>query len=271
MSDRYATRFVLVAATAMALPVSAAIVMAFLSVQPIPLAAGTLGAAFAGAFLARVLIRSLLSPVERTVQAMEKFADTRQVPELEVTGNELPARLAASARKGMVMLHENIRRREFDHTTDPLTGLINQRSAIRRLGSDILRSQRDDRPVCVGLVEVDNMQWLANQFGHDSVDTIVKTVSKVIVESLRRSDWVASYGNNEFLVGLWGVDEQAAKTAFDRVNEILGNNPNYPVSLSVGVARSRPDSNPDNLIANATNAMYEARKAGGRQIVIDGC
>ena len=66
----------------------------------------------------------------------------------------------------------------------------------------MLRAMRDKRPVCVAVIEVDNLAELAATHGHAAEDKVVKFVASKISGCLRRSDWVACLGRHQFLVGL---------------------------------------------------------------------
>ena len=124
-------------------------------------------------------------------------------------------------------------------------------------------------PLCLAMVNIDNIDQLAAQYPQDSLDQLSSRVSEEIVKAIRRSDWVASHGKHDFLVGLWGVKADAALTALGRVAVSLRENSKQPVTLSVGITAVKPDQAPDTAIANAGNAMYKARSAGGNRIIVD--
>lgn len=267
----YLGKFLLVGGGALLLPGIAAVLI--VSVGPV-FATGLLLAVAGLSWLIALTLcwlgfGALLRPLEDADEAFTRFVEKREVPDLDAATGDLAGRLTVNTQRGVRLLDEARRQTAIDRTTDPLTGLINRRSAFRRLGADLLRSSRDQKPVCAALVEVDNLEALAQRLGHDSADTVVKTVSHVIVGEIRRSDWVASFGSNQFLVGLWGVDAPAAEVAFKRVAAKLKGNAELPVTLSIGLIRAAEKDRPDHVVADAANAMSRARQSGGDRVVID--
>ncbi len=231
------------------------------------------GAVATGALLSvltwLILIKALVRPLAQTRDALEQYASKKTLPQLPTDGRDEVGLIMAHTQRSTALLEDARRQRRTDRTTDPITGLINQRSAVRRLGQDILRAARDGRPLCLAMVAIDNIEELASQYPQESLDELSSSVSETIVKVIRRSDWVASHGNHDFLVGLWGVKADAALTALGRVATSLRDNPSRPVTLSIGIATVASDQAPDVAIGNASNAMYKARTAGGNRIIVD--
>ncbi|MEM6576680.1 MAG: GGDEF domain-containing protein [Pseudomonadota bacterium] len=215
------------------------------------------------------MFKSVVRPLVNTRDALERYASKKTLPQLPTDGRDEVGVIMAHTQRSAVLLEDARRQRQSDRTTDPITGLINQRSAVRRLGQDILRAARDGRPLCLAMVAIDNIEELASQYPQESLDELSSSVSETIVKVIRRSDWVASHGNHDFLVGLWGVKADAALTALGRVATSLRDNPSRPVTLSIGIATVAPDQAPDVAIGNASNAMYKARTTGGNRIIVD--
>ena len=83
-------------------------------------------------------IKELLAPLQLIHGAMETFSETGNVPDLETSYRDLAGRLMANTQRVLAQLEHTKKVHVVDHTTDPLTGLLNARSATRRLGSDLL-------------------------------------------------------------------------------------------------------------------------------------
>ncbi len=271
LGSSYLGKFLLVAAVGLLPPVLALVALLAVFLPSMWVLALIVGALcwLIGLMLCWLGFGALLKPVDDTATAVSRGVDKRTAPDLDTGLTDLAGRLMADTQRSLTLLGEFRRQTAVDRTTDPLTGLINKRSAFRRLGADLLRSSRDQKPVCVALIEIDNLESLAQRLGQDSVDTIVKTVSHVIVGEIRRSDWVASYANDQFLVGLWGVDAAAAEVALERVGVQLKANRQYPVTLSIGLTRAAERARPDHVVANAAHAMALARRAGGNRVVVE--
>jgi diguanylate cyclase (GGDEF)-like protein len=214
-------------------------------------------------------IKSLLGPLQSIQQAMDAFSKNGNIPDLETGYGDLAGRLMADTQRLLAQLEHSKKAQVADHTTDPLTGLLNQRSATRRLGSDLLRAMRDKRPVCVAVIEVDNLSELAAKHGHQAEDKVVRFVASKISSCLRRSDWAACLGRHEFLVGLWGVDLAHAELAMKRVIEAVSQTRKLTVRLAIGVAESTKAQTPDRIIALAVAAAAKSRRGGGNIVELD--
>lgn len=214
-------------------------------------------------------IKGLLGPLHIIQQAMDAFSKNGNIPDLETGYGDLAGRLMADTQRVLAQLEHSKKVRVADHTTDPLTGLLNQRSATRRLGSDLLRAMRDKRPVCVAVIEVDNLAEIAAKHGNAGEDKVVRFVASKISNCLRQSDWVACLGRHEFLVGLWGVDLAHAEMAMKRVIEAVSQTKKLTVRLAIGVAESSKAQTPDRIIALAVAAAAKSRQGGGNIVELD--
>jgi diguanylate cyclase (GGDEF)-like protein len=214
-------------------------------------------------------INALLEPLHSIHEAIEAFTKNGNIPDLDTDYPDLAGRLMADTQQMLAELEHNKRAQVVDHTTDPLTGLLNQRSATRRLGSDMLRAMRDKHPICVAVVEVDNLSELSAKHGHEAEDKIIKFVASKISTCLRRSDWVACLGRHEFLIGLWGVDLPRAEQAMNRVIKAVSLSKSVAVRLAIGVAESSRAETPDRIIALAVGAAARSRQGGGNVVELD--
>lgn len=269
-----ATSFIgklLLVSAAAALPVT--LVAGYLGFSGPMAAAKVVGLIVAASGVGLVLLwlgfRALVTPLEQTRDALQIYADKKILPQLPSDGNDVVGDIMKQSQRAAALMEDARRQRAADRTTDPITGLINQRSAVRRLGQDILRAGRDNRPMSLALVQIDNVEALEGQFDTESLNALCSRVSNTIVKVIRGSDWVAGHGKHDFLVGLWGVKADAALIALGRVAASLREHQTQPVTLSVGIAAVKSSQAPDTAIGNASNAMYKARSAGGNRIVVD--
>lgn len=157
--------------------------------------------------------------------------------------------------------------------TDGLTGLANRR-AVEILGDSLIeQAQMLDDPVAVILVDIDHFKSINDGFGHDTGDDVLRQFARVFNKRLRRSDVVARWGGEEFLLILPGAalceavvvanDLRQRLTAKVRVGDS-----DRRVTASFGVASLEPsDDSLAAVVARADAALYAA-KAEGRDRVI---
>ncbi|MBL4623388.1 MAG: sensor domain-containing diguanylate cyclase [Immundisolibacteraceae bacterium] len=161
--------------------------------------------------------------------------------------------------------------------TDPLTALNNRRFFEQRLAEEFERAQRNQRPLCCLMIDVDHFKQVNDRHGHQAGDRVLQRVSTVMAGQMRNTDVLARYGGEEFVVLL---PETAAATATDVAQRLrvgvadqvisLENGEEVSVTISIGLslydpARQQQDT-PKVLLAYADQALYRA-KDGGRNRV----
>jgi diguanylate cyclase (GGDEF)-like protein len=157
-------------------------------------------------------------------------------------------------------------------TLDPLTGLYNRNALEQRL------SELDGQPCDVSeglsyallLCDLDHFKSVNDRLGHAAGDAVLQEVAYTMRAALRAGDSIYRIGGEEILVVLPGADEAAATEIAERLRvTVRARRPvGVPVTISIGLAISRPDAvDTEDLVARADAALYAA-KAGGRNAVV---
>lgn len=94
-------------------------------------------------------------------------------------------------------LHEQLKELA---ATDPLTGLANRRSLYERLAAELARSQREDRPLSIGLVDLNGFKAINDVRGHGVGDQVLIQVAEALRHTIRASDLAARAGGDEFVL-----------------------------------------------------------------------
>jgi diguanylate cyclase len=163
-------------------------------------------------------------------------------------------------------------RERYHANIDLLTNIPNRRAYQIRLQEERLRCQRDRKPLCLAIWDIDHFKSINDRFGHQAGDKVLQCVAKQITGRLRRSDFTARIGGEEFVSLLPDCD---TKSALRLANELRNNihccdfdtklGP-VQVTLSCGIAMFDPTESDEALFALADAALYRA-KAGGRNRV----
>jgi diguanylate cyclase (GGDEF)-like protein len=156
--------------------------------------------------------------------------------------------------------------REAAHT-DQLTGLLNRRGLLESVPatSDAVRS--------VVVLDSDGLKQVNDSLGHQAGDDYLRAISGRLAGALARSDALARWGGDEFLVVL-NLDTPAAREVINRaVRGVRAT----PVSLagtlveatvSAGIARWPAGATLDEALSAADGALYRAKALGGGQVVV---
>ena len=154
--------------------------------------------------------------------------------------------------------------------TDGLTGLVNHRALMQRLGEEVTRSKRNQRPFCFIMTDVDFFKKYNDEFGHPAGDEVLKQVALILKESTRTVDCVARYGGEEFAALLPETGAEGAMEVAERMRARIASAQfaNREVTVSVGVAEFPSDAETgQKVIAVADKALYEAKRAGRNRVV----
>jgi diguanylate cyclase (GGDEF)-like protein/PAS domain S-box-containing protein len=155
---------------------------------------------------------------------------------------------------------------------DPLTGLPNRLSLQKELGR--LLAGAEHSPVAIALFDLDGFKDVNDTLGHSTGDQLLIEVCQrfnEVIDELGRPARVCRLGGDEFVVivpdcGDPRVIADIVDTILKRLTEPFDVNGNIlHLGSSAGIAIAPVDAaQPDELIANADLALYQAKSDGGR-------
>lgn len=155
---------------------------------------------------------------------------------------------------------------------DMLTGLPNRTLLRDRLNQAVLRAERTCEIIALILLDLDSFKNVNDAIGYEGGDELIKEVSKRLSASLRKSDTVSRFGEDEFVIMASNIG--STKDVIKIVEKAIGifktpftvHNQEIYISASVGIAVYPFDGNDaDTLIRNGDIAMYEAKSRGKGQ------
>ena len=128
----------------------------------------------------------------------------------ELEGSALPRALNyAMERHRMLRDMEELRRREFVLATrDSLTGLLNRNGLGRQLERTLEQASRKGEVFGVVLIDLDDFKKVNDTLGHESGDQLLQQVSERFSAVKRRSDAIARFGGDEFVLLLKRVESE---------------------------------------------------------------
>ena len=208
------------------------------------------------------------------LRAMEAGADDYLVK--PVNNVELKARLLAARR--IVDLHEQLllagEYLRFAATHDPLTGLWNRGEILSFLRRELVRAERERRPLAVIIVDVDHFKKLNDTFGHIAGDAALKEIARRLQSGVRIYDGIGRYGGEEFLLVLPGCELEPALRRAEILRSTVSSRPvvvsstKVVVTVSLGVTVTVNSSNRgvEEVLQRADTALYEAKAKGRNRV-----
>ncbi len=165
-----------------------------------------------------------------------------------------------------VRAEETIRQMAYH---DSLTGLPNRKLLADRMAMVQAQAKRNRHQVAVAYLDLDGFKKVNDIHGHEIGDLLLQEVSRLIPEVLRRGDTMARVGGDEFVLILPEIkDKKDVAFIAEKVMNCLERpfmiGPHeINITTSLGIAIFPDDGeDPETLLRNADNAMYQAKQAG---------
>ncbi|HHJ80504.1 MAG TPA: diguanylate cyclase [Candidatus Tenderia electrophaga] len=162
---------------------------------------------------------------------------------------------------------------------DGLTGIANRRVFDEFTQKEWSRAVRDNSQLSLVMIDIDHFKTYNDNYGHQGGDDCLRKVAQKLANTVNRSgDLVARYGGEEFVVVMPGTGLEGAKSIAEALCEgvsSLGLEHAHSstadhVTISLGVACMVPtaDGTPEDLVAKADGALYEAKETGRNKFVV---
>ncbi|WP_201297036.1 MULTISPECIES: EAL domain-containing protein [Halomonadaceae] len=159
---------------------------------------------------------------------------------------------------------------------DGLTGLPNRILLADRLRQAMLAARRKECRVSLAYIDLDGFKEINDRYGHEMGDRVLVTVAERLTSALREADTVARLGGDEFLIVLpeqydvTSVSDLIARLLQRIAEPIDMDGTHLHVSGSIGVVHFTPDDEiePEQLIRQADQAMYQAKQAGKNRFYV---
>lgn len=158
---------------------------------------------------------------------------------------------------------------------DPLTGCYNRREFESQLRRLVAAATRYRHKLSVFMFDLDHFKAVNDTHGHLAGDQVLKEVSLLVRENMRRGDLLARYGGEEFIAILPETDKLKAMELADRLRTKISalripfNGTSLRVTASFGVSELIPNSDMSRIVEDADTMLYKA-KLNGRNTVMPG-
>jgi diguanylate cyclase (GGDEF)-like protein len=164
---------------------------------------------------------------------------------------------------------------QFLSQTDYLTGLWNMRMFFALLHKEFDRSRRHGHHFCVMMLDADNLKRINDTHGHDCGSAMITMFADRIQQTVRRSDVIARFGGDEFVVLLPETKLARVGAAAERVRKAIEKSTlqvpgaEERVSVSIGIA-AYPEHGGDvqEIIKKADIALYQSKRDGKNRATV---
>ncbi len=211
-------------------------------------------------------IQSRLSTINQHLDSFKKENETRheqmehamesmvnQIIKVESESNSLQKALEEQRNKAI---------------KDPLTGVSNRLAYEEFIQTEYSRWQRFQHGLTMIIWDIDHFKRVNDNFGHQAGDKALTIVAQLLKNRLRKVDYLARFGGEEFVSLLPETEIEPALMVANKLREAVAktefhfSDKSVPLTISCGLAQFREGDTPDTVFQRADAALYQAKEAG---------
>jgi diguanylate cyclase (GGDEF)-like protein len=157
-------------------------------------------------------------------------------------------------------------------TTDGLTGLLNRRAFVERMGESRAECGPSE-PIALSIFDIDHFKRVNDTYGHDIGDVVLKEIGPIASEE---APIVARLGGEEFALAFPTFNAESgarwceAVRAAIEAHEFSAPAGTFKVTCSFGVAEWEGDETLSSVMKRADLAVYEAKSMGRNRVIVRG-
>ena len=170
------------------------------------------------------------------------------------------------------IIFSNNNRLRYLANNDQLTQISNRRHLTSVLEREYERNQRYDSTFSFIIFDIDHFKEVNDNYGHDVGDNILREMSSLVENNIRKNDYFGRWGGEEFVVIAAAADIEVAEKFAEKLRKIIEEH-NFMdkrnITASFGAAEISKNENIDDLIKRADDALYRAKEKGRNRVEVD--
>ncbi|MBT8767414.1 GGDEF domain-containing protein [Metapseudomonas boanensis] len=157
---------------------------------------------------------------------------------------------------------------------DPLTGLPNRAAWNERLDLEVARQQRYGGDLLLAVIDIDHFKRINDSFGHLAGDKVLKLIAAELARRLRKTDFIARFGGEEFVLLLPGTPLEGGQQLLENLRTAVEACPFHfkgervAITFSAGLTAQIAGERSDETFQRADRALYRAKQCGRNRVEI---
>ncbi|WP_374634278.1 diguanylate cyclase [Ferrovibrio sp.] len=178
----------------------------------------------------------------------------------------------------VAQLRESFEQVRREAMTDMLTGLANRKSFADALHRMTAMARDGGTPLSLLMLDIDHFKRFNDIHGHQTGDTVLQLVGRMLADNTKGQDIAARYGGEEFAVLLPMTGLEQAEGLAETIRRSIAGRKLVKrssgedigrIGISVGVAQFNPGESLEEFVLRADKALYVAKSAGRGRVVAD--
>lgn len=163
-------------------------------------------------------------------------------------------------------MHESISMLYEAATHDEKTGLYNNKFFDTLLDMEIEKAKRGKQKLSLIMIDVDFFKKINDTYGHIKADELLKRLADLIKKHARKSDIVARFGGEEFIILLPETVLEKAKRFSSKLRNLINSDKilkKHKITISGGITQFRKENDNKKKFRERTDkALYKAKEKG---------
>ncbi len=220
------------------------------------------------------LKRTVDSRLEGLLSTVSAFQEQRDSREQEMVDRlqTLVARVNEMEQEAQ-SFRDSIEEQRQKALVDPLTGLPNRAAWNERAALEVARWQRYGGELQLAVLDVDLFKRINDNYGHLAGDRVLKIIAQELAKRLRKTDFIARFGGEEFVVLLPATPLEGAEQLLETLRTAIEACPFHfkgerlVITLSGGLTGFASGDSLEQAFERADQALYQAKGSGRNRII----
>lgn len=223
-----------------------------------------------------------LNDLKKVVETrLDSFIDSLQTyqEKRSLSESDMLARFQALAEHSQQMEHETqqlsskLEEQRKKALLDPLTGMANRAALNERSELEYARIQRNQSSLLLTIIDIDHFKRINDSYGHLAGDKVLKIIAQELSKRLRKTDFIARFGGEEFVILLPETPLGQGKQLIEKLRTAIEACPFHfrgePVTItfSAGIGQISPEESLDEAFERIDRSLYAAKKAGRNTVM----
>lgn len=219
------------------------------------------------------LKRAVEKRLDGLLSTMNDYQRQRAAREEEVGGRlkVLVDRVATMEQEASAF-RDHLEEQRQKALSDPLTGLPNRAAWSERLELEVARWKRYGGELLLAVLDIDHFKRINDNYGHLAGDKVLKIIAGEIAKRLRKTDFIARFGGEEFVLLLPATPLEGGQQLLDTLRSAIEQCPFHfkgepvTITLSGGLVSFVEGEKDEQAFERADQALYRAKREGRNRI-----